>query len=131
MKINKIIIQKGELEMKLFGKKKESEVCGCGGNCDNTDILTEKNESCCNEDECYVKVLGSGCAKCNTLSEHAKDALEQLNMDTCIQKITDFSEIATYGVMSTPALVLGNKVVSTGKVLTTTEIKELIEKENK
>lgn len=98
--------------MKLFGKKKEKEVevCDCG-------------------ESCYAKVLGSGCSKCNTLSEHTKEALKQLNMDTCIQKITDFTEIAKWGVMSTPALVLGEKVVSMGKVLTVEEIKHLITKE--
>ncbi len=113
--------------MKLFGKKKEleKEACGCGGQCENND---SPEVEVTQAQDCFAKVLGSGCAKCNTLSENTKEALSQLGMDTCIQKITDFSEIAKYGVMSTPALVLDNKVVATGKVLSVEEIKALISK---
>lgn len=114
--------------MKLFNKKKEVQEsqCECGGNCEN--LETSKAEMSSDAD-CYAKVLGSGCAKCNTLSENTKEALSQLGMDTCIQKITDFSEIAKYGVMSTPALVLGKTVVSSGKVLSVDDIKLIISKQ--
>ena len=64
-----------------------------------------------------VKVLGSGCAKCHALEDAAKAALEELNMDTTIDHVTDFAQIAAYGVMTTPALVVDGKVVSYGKVL--------------
>lgn len=111
--------------MKLFGKKKAKQEtqCECGGNCESQ--VTDQNVLN-NDSDCHVKVLGSGCAKCNTLSENTKEALNQLGMDPCIQKITDFSEIAKYGVMSTPALVLGNTVVSSGKVLSVEEVKTLL-----
>ena len=75
-----------------------------------------------------VKVLGSGCAKCNQLEAATKAALEQLGMDTTIDHVTDFSEIAAYGVMSTPALVVDGKVVSYGKVLKTDEIVAILKK---
>jgi len=75
-----------------------------------------------------VKVLGSGCAKCNQLEANVKAALEQLGMDTTIEHVTDFSQIAAYGVMTTPALVVDGKVVSYGKVLKVEEAVKLLEK---
>ena len=75
-----------------------------------------------------MKVLGSGCAKCNQLEAAAKAALEQLGMDTTIDHVTDFSQIAAYGVMSTPALAIDGKVVSYGKVLKTEEVVKILQK---
>ena len=75
-----------------------------------------------------VKVLGSGCAKCNALEEAACEALAELGMDTAIDHVTDFTQIAAYGVMTTPALVVDGKVVSYGKVLKKDEAKALIQK---
>ncbi|MDF9824548.1 small redox-active disulfide protein 2 [Breznakia sp. PF5-3] len=100
--------------MKLFNKKKTE--CDCGGNSDTTNSVKGAE----------VKVLGSGCAKCVELASNAKQALEELGRSTDIEKVTDMSEIAAYGVMSTPALVYQGKVVSYGKVLTIEQIKELI-----
>jgi small redox-active disulfide protein 2 len=76
-----------------------------------------------------VKVLGSGCAKCNQLEAAAKAALEQMGMDSTIDHVTDFAQIAAYGVMTTPALVINKKVVSLGKVLKTNEIIEILQKQ--
>lgn len=75
-----------------------------------------------------VKVLGSGCAKCNALEVAAKEALVELNMDTSIEYVTDFAEIAGYGVMATPALVVDGKVVSRGKVLKKSEVVTILKK---
>lgn len=114
--------------MALFGKKDKDEKttsCCCGGNC-NAESMA-KAESAKTEGA-GVKVLGSGCAKCNQLEVAAKAALEQLGMDTTIDHVTDFSQIAAYGVMSTPALVVDGKVVSYGKVLKTEEIVKILQK---
>jgi len=73
-----------------------------------------------------VKVLGSGCANCNLLEEHTRQALEALGMDTSIEHVTDFVAIATYGVMTTPALVVDGKVLSSGKVLSKEEVLSLL-----
>ena len=62
-------------------------------------------------------MLGSGCAKCNGLEEAVRAALEELGMDTAVDHVTDFAQIAAYGVMSTPALVVDGRDVSYGKVL--------------
>ena len=74
-----------------------------------------------------IKILGSGCKNCTTLTENTKEALAELNMKADIEKITDFAQIAAYGVMTTPALVIDEKVVSSGKVLKPKEIVKLIE----
>jgi small redox-active disulfide protein 2 len=75
-----------------------------------------------------IKILGSGCKKCNELEANTKAALGELGMDTAIDHITDFAAIAAYGVMSTPALVVDGKVVSFGKVLKKPEIINLLKK---
>ena len=113
--------------MSLFGKKKEEEektTCCCGENCiPETMAKAEENKS-----GDGVKVLGSGCAKCNALESAAKDALAELGMDTTIDHVTDFTQIAAYGVMSTPALVVDGKVVSFGKVLKKQEVIDILKK---
>lgn len=73
-----------------------------------------------------IQVLGGGCAKCNALEESTRQALSELGMDLAVGHITDFSEIAALGVMSTPALMVEGKVVSSGRVLTKDQAKELI-----
>ena len=114
--------------MALFGKKNKNEKitsCCCGGNCDAESMA--KAESAKTEGA-GVKVLGSGCAKCNQLEAATKAALEQLGMDTTIDHVTDFSQIAAYGVMTTPALVIDGKVVSFGKVLKAEEVVKILQK---
>lgn len=76
-----------------------------------------------------IKVLGGGCAKCHELEENTKAALAALGLAEDVQRITDFSVIATYGVMSTPALVVDEKVVSYGKVLKQEEVASILWRE--
>jgi small redox-active disulfide protein 2 len=73
-----------------------------------------------------IKILGSGCRKCMTLADNARAALDAAGKEGDIVKVTDVAQIAGYGVMSTPGLVIDEKVVSTGKVLTADEIGRLI-----
>jgi len=114
--------------MALFGKKNTNEKassCCCGGNCNAESMAKAENAK---KEGASVKVLGSGCAKCNQLEAATKAALEQLGMDTTIDHVTDFSQIAAYGVMTTPALVIDGKVVSYGKVLKTEEVVKILQK---
>ncbi len=76
-----------------------------------------------------IKILGSGCKSCVKLAENTKEALETLGIDAAIVKVTDFADIAGYGVMATPALVVDEKVVSYGKVLKTKDIINLLKKQ--
>jgi len=73
-----------------------------------------------------IKILGTGCAKCKQLEKAVIKAIENLGVDANIEKITSINDIMNYGVMITPALVINEKVVSTGKVLSTDEIEKLI-----
>lgn len=73
-----------------------------------------------------IKILGSGCAKCNELERNTREALQQLGREEPIDHVTDFGWIAEYGVMSTPALVVDEKVVSAGRILSAGEIAELL-----
>ena len=108
-----------------FGKKKEetSGCCCCG--CDEESM---ENAEKAKAEGSNIKVLGSGCAKCNQLEAAVKAALGQLGMDIVVDHVTDFSEIAAYGVMTTPALVVDGKVVSYGKVLKTEEVVEILKR---
>lgn len=63
-----------------------------------------------------IKILGGGCAKCKVLYNNASSAVRELNLDAEILKIEDFSEIMKYNVMSTPALVIDEKVVGLGQM---------------
>ncbi len=108
--------------MALFGKKKNTENGCCGGNCNVETIATAENLKATGA---RVKILGAGCAKCNELEAATKAAMEQLGIEAEIDHITDFVQIASYGVMTTPALVIDGKVVSLGKVLSVDEVKKL------
>lgn len=74
-----------------------------------------------------IKVLGGGCSKCEALLAAAKEAVQNSGVDADIEYITDFSLIAGYGIMSTPALMIDNKVVSTGRVLKAKDIQKLLQ----
>lgn len=73
-----------------------------------------------------IKILGTGCPKCKKLEETARKAITELGIEAEIQKVTDLNEIMDYGVMMTPALVINEKVVSTGKLLSVADIKAKI-----
>ncbi len=75
-----------------------------------------------------IKILGTGCDKCDKLEENAKEAVKELGIEASVEKIEDLLEIVKYGVMTSPTLVIDEKTVSTGKVLKVKKIKELIEK---
>lgn len=110
--------------MGLFFKKQKEEKAGCCGS--RTAGTTA--EAGAGKAPGGVKVLGSGCAKCSALEQAVRAALAELGMDTAVDHVTDFAQIAAYGVMTTPALVVDGKVVSCGKVLKKEEAKALIRK---
>lgn len=75
-----------------------------------------------------IKILGPGCKNCITLETNTKEAIIKLGLEADIEKITDIVEIAKYGILSTPGLVINEKVVSFGKVLKPKDIAQIIEK---
>ena len=64
-----------------------------------------------------IKVLGGGCRKCENLLEAVKEAVAEKGIEAQIEYITDMPRIMEYGIMSTPALMVDNKVVSMGRAL--------------
>jgi len=73
-----------------------------------------------------IEILGTGCPKCKTLTANAEKAVKEMGIEAEIVKVTKLSDIMNYGVMLTPALVIDGQVKSSGKVLTTEDIKKLI-----
>ncbi|MFN3921393.1 MAG: thioredoxin family protein [Caldimicrobium sp.] len=75
-----------------------------------------------------IKVLGPGCPKCELLYESVVKALDELGIEANLIKVKDFMQIASYGVLTTPGLVIDGKLISQGRVLSTEEIKEILQK---
>lgn len=73
-----------------------------------------------------IKILGTGCKKCQELEKNTRTAVEELQLEAHVEKVEDIKEIMKYKVMSTPALVIDEKVVSTGKLLTVNELKSAL-----
>lgn len=73
-----------------------------------------------------IKVLGTGCPKCKMLEKATKEAVSELNLDAIVTKEEDIVKIMQYGIMSTPGLVINEKVVLSGRVPSMDEIKKLI-----
>ncbi len=73
-----------------------------------------------------IKVLGTGCAGCKALYETTKTAVAELGINATVIKEEDMMNILSYNVMSLPALVINDKVVSKGKKLSVSEVKALL-----
>lgn len=73
-----------------------------------------------------VRILGSGCVNCRNLEANTRTALAELGMPAEIEKVTDPGEIVAWGVMSTPALVIDDEVVVSGRVPSPAQIEELL-----
>lgn len=73
-----------------------------------------------------IKILGSGCSNCNQLEKNVKEAVAKLGVEAEFVKVKDFKDIAAYGVLRTPALVVNEEVISFGKVLPASEIEKLL-----
>ena len=115
--------------MNLFGKKEKKEepnacACACNGSTEvqvnDAPVVDAKLKS--------VKVLGSGCKSCKALLDNTNTALQNMKTGINAEYVTDLTIIAGYGVMSTPALVINDKVVSMGKVMSSFEVENLFHK---
>ncbi|MFA5261485.1 MAG: thioredoxin family protein [Candidatus Omnitrophota bacterium] len=73
-----------------------------------------------------IEILGGGCPKCKRLTASAEAAVQELNLNAEIVKVTDIDKITDYGIMVTPALVVDGTVVSAGKVLSKDEVKKIL-----
>ena len=124
-----------------FGKKKEEEKKSCC--CGSTEPKAEESACCCAasktkatscccgapvEGICCVKILGAGCKSCHEQYENAKAAVQALGLNVEVEYITDMEKVMEYGVMSMPAIVVNDQVVSMGKVLKAADVEKLLHK---
>jgi len=73
-----------------------------------------------------IKILGSGCARCEALEKLTRKAVEELRLEASVEKVGDIQEILKYEVLRTPGLVINEKVVFSGSVPKLTELKSLL-----
>jgi len=73
-----------------------------------------------------IEILGMGCATCNKLEDTVRLAISEMGIDAQIDHVKDIKQIMTYGVMTTPALVIDGQVKAAGKIPTLTDIKQMI-----
>lgn len=111
----------------MFGKRKvekETEQNAC---CGGTQEQGNKSETAqANNENARILVLGAGCPKCRALEQTVVKALEEMDVSEAIGHVTDYAEMAKYGVMSTPALVVNGKVVSAGRALSQSDVLKLL-----
>ncbi len=117
-----------------FGKKREEEkkvsTCACSCGCPANEVSDIKND-CCFESKdgiCCIKVLGAGCRSCHEQYENTKEAVKAMGLTVEVEYITDMQKVMEYGVMSMPAIVVNEKVVSMGKVLKAADVEKLLRK---
>ena len=115
----------------LFAPKKKTSCC-CGSQIEIApeNVKPAETISCgCDTTNCgtkVIKVLGTGCSSCKALYAAVQEAVKQLGIDAEVIKEEDLNKIMTYNVMSLPALVVNEKVVSKGQKLTVKQVKNLI-----
>jgi small redox-active disulfide protein 2 len=127
--------------MSLFRKKNEAiekPACVCNGDVPTYEtesscccgVSNPQTEKCCGGGNTVksIKVLGAGCKSCHEQFEYAKKAVEELGLSVEVEYITDMEKVMAYGVMSMPAIVVNEKVVSMGKVLKSAEVIKLLGK---
>ena len=73
-----------------------------------------------------IKILGTGCTKCKSLEQSVRDTVNEMGIEAEVSKIEDILKIMEYGIMKTPGLVINEKVVSVGKLLSKDQIRELL-----
>jgi small redox-active disulfide protein 2 len=82
-----------------------------------------------------IKILGTGCAKCQQLEQLAKQAVKELAVDATIEEVKDMKKIMEYPILTTPALVVNEELVCSGRIPSKSEVTQFIvnalEKEEK
>jgi small redox-active disulfide protein 2 len=69
-----------------------------------------------------IKVLGSGCANCKRVEQIVHKVVDEMSLEAEVIKVTDYNDIMAYNILSTPGLVINEKVVSTGRIPTPAEV---------
>ena len=107
----------------------EKTACGCNGPVSQEKTYVAEEGCCaCGGNGCHIKVLGAGCKSCHEQHENVKKAVANMSLDAEVEYITDMEKVMSYGVMSMPAIVVNEQVVSMGKVLKAAQVEELLKK---
>ncbi len=116
--------------MKLIKKKdkRNAPSCPCSFPEEKTAAGSVNEKTDASDASASIKVLGTGCKSCHDLYEITKKVAAEMGLSADVEYITDLEEIMEFGVMSMPALVINNKVVSAGKVLKPADVKGILEK---
>lgn len=96
----------------LFGKKKQEVSCIC---------RPEEGKTVCR-----VKILGMGCRSCRVQYENAQKAVKAMGLTAEVEYVTDLEKLLPYGAMRMPAIVVNERVVSAGTVLSAAELEKLL-----
>ena len=107
----------------------EGSTCFNTGSLPHYDLKSESSMKEAPSEKMRILVLGAGCLKCRALEQAVLRALDDLNLNLSVGRVTDDAEIAKYGVTSTPALAIDGKIVATGRALTQEDVLRLL-KEN-
>jgi small redox-active disulfide protein 2 len=73
-----------------------------------------------------IKILGTGCRNCVTLDRITREAVADLGLEASVEKVEDYAQVMAYGVMSTPALVIDERILTVGRVPTPTALRQLL-----
>ncbi len=73
-----------------------------------------------------IKILGTGCSKCNKLTKIVNEIIEENNLDATVEKVEDMKEIMGYGIMATPGLVIDEEVKSSGSVPSKKKVQKML-----
>jgi small redox-active disulfide protein 2 len=76
-----------------------------------------------------IKILGIGCQRCKILEKSVREAVEEMNIQANITKVQDIVEILDYGILKTPGLVIDDKVVSSGHLLSVSQVKAILSRQ--
>lgn len=128
-KIYKFYLEVMIMSLFHFGKKEEEKKASPSGCCCSANEVENISNACCGEAVsgiCCIKVLGAGCASCRQQYENAKEAVKNMGLSVEVAYITDMAKVMEYGVMSMPALVVNEKVVSKGRVLKAADVEKLL-----
>lgn len=128
-KIYKFYLEVMIMSLFHFGKKEEEKKASPSGCCCSANEVENITNACCGEAVsgiCCIKVLGAGCASCRQQYENAKEAVKNMGLSVEVAYITDMAKVMEYGVMSMPALVVNEKVVSKGRVLKAADVEKLL-----
>ncbi|MEE1086424.1 MAG: thioredoxin family protein [Schaedlerella sp.] len=111
-----------------FGKNKNEITTSCCCSC-SASVAPQPVSECCGKEIngiCCIKVIGAGCKSCHDQYNNVKTAVNNLGLSIEVEYITDIAKVMEYGVMSMPAIVVNEKVVSVGKVLSEKEITKIL-----